>query len=127
MMATWFLHEKHNYVAVIDSEVLATFRLRTNQPGLGDGFRDADYPERHGHSKVFAGVVLGDRDHDRPVAAFAVFSGVHYIYWNSGAKQTRNSSSSPKFSLSKKQKLSELNREYPVVFSAQDIACILKK
>lgn len=43
MMTTWFLPEKHNYVAVIDGEVVATFWLRANQPGLGSHVANAAY------------------------------------------------------------------------------------
>lgn len=43
MMATWFLPEKHNYVAVIDGEIVATFWLRANQPGLGSHVANAAY------------------------------------------------------------------------------------
>ena len=43
MMTTWFLLEKHNYVAVIDGEVVATFWLRANQPGLGSHVANAAY------------------------------------------------------------------------------------
>lgn len=43
MMATWFLPEKHNYVAEVDGEVVATFWLRANQPGLGSHVANAAY------------------------------------------------------------------------------------
>ena len=35
MMAYWFSPEKHNYVAVSDSEVVGIYWLKANQPGLG--------------------------------------------------------------------------------------------
>jgi ribosomal protein S18 acetylase RimI-like enzyme len=43
MMTTWFLPEKHNYVAVLDGEIVATFWLRANQPGLGSHVGNAAY------------------------------------------------------------------------------------
>lgn len=43
MMTTWFLPEKHNYVAEIDGKVVATFWLRANQPGLGKHVGNAAY------------------------------------------------------------------------------------
>lgn len=43
MIATWFLPEKHNYVGEIDGEIVATFWLRANQPGLGNHVGNAAY------------------------------------------------------------------------------------
>ena len=51
MMAYWFTPDKHNYVAVLDSVVVATFWLRPNQPGLGSHIANAAYmvsPSAHG-------------------------------------------------------------------------------
>lgn len=51
MMAFWFTADKHNYVAEIDGEVVATFWLRANQPGLGKHVGNAAYmvsPAAHG-------------------------------------------------------------------------------
>ncbi|MEP7076579.1 MAG: GNAT family N-acetyltransferase [Acidobacteriota bacterium] len=51
MMAYWFTPDKHNYVAVMDGEVVATFWLRPNQPGLGSHIANAAYmvsPDAHG-------------------------------------------------------------------------------
>ncbi len=51
MMETWFMPEKHNYVAVLDGKVVATFWLRANQPGLGSHVANAAYmvaPEARG-------------------------------------------------------------------------------
>ncbi len=51
MMAFWFTPDKHNYVAEIDGEVVATFWLRANQPGLGKHVGNAAYmvsPDAHG-------------------------------------------------------------------------------
>lgn len=43
MLAYWFTPDKHNYVAVLDGEVVATFWLRANQPGLGAHVGNAAY------------------------------------------------------------------------------------
>ena len=43
MMAFWFTPDKHNYVAVLDGDVVATFWLRANQPGLGKHIGNAAY------------------------------------------------------------------------------------
>ncbi|MGB7209100.1 MAG: GNAT family N-acetyltransferase [Pyrinomonadaceae bacterium] len=43
MMAYWFSPDKHNYVAVLDGEVVGTFWLRANQPGLGSHVANAAY------------------------------------------------------------------------------------
>lgn len=43
MMAYWFSAEKHNYVAVVDNEVVGTFWLKANQPGLGSHVANAAY------------------------------------------------------------------------------------
>lgn len=51
MMALWFSPEKYNYVAVIDGQVVGTFWLRANQPGLGSHVGNAAYmvsPEAKG-------------------------------------------------------------------------------
>jgi GNAT superfamily N-acetyltransferase len=51
MMAFWFTPDKHNYVAELDGEVVATFWLRANQPGLGKHVGNAAYmvaPTAHG-------------------------------------------------------------------------------
>ena len=51
MMAFWFTPDKHNYVAVDDGEIVATFWLRANQPGLGNHVGNAAYmvaPTAHG-------------------------------------------------------------------------------
>ncbi|MGH9819881.1 MAG: GNAT family N-acetyltransferase, partial [Pyrinomonadaceae bacterium] len=43
MLAYWFAADKHNYVAVLDGEVVGTFWLRPNQPGLGAHVANAAY------------------------------------------------------------------------------------
>lgn len=51
MMAFWFTPDKHNYVAVSDGEIVATFWLRANNPGLGKHVGNAAYmvsPTAHG-------------------------------------------------------------------------------
>lgn len=51
MMAFWFTPDKHNYVAEIDGEIVATFWLRANNPDLGKHVGNAAYmvaPDAHG-------------------------------------------------------------------------------
>lgn len=51
MMSYWFSPDKYNYVAELDGEVVATFWLRANQPGLGKHVGNAAYmvsPGAHG-------------------------------------------------------------------------------
>jgi GNAT superfamily N-acetyltransferase len=52
MLAYWFAPEKHVYVAVDESsEIVGTFWLKPNQPGLGDHVCNAAYmvsPNAHG-------------------------------------------------------------------------------
>ena len=43
MMAYWFTPDKHNYVAVLDGNVVGTFWLKANQPGLGSHVGNAAY------------------------------------------------------------------------------------
>ena len=43
MMAYWFTPNKHNYVAVLDGNVVGTFWLKENQPGLGSHVGNAAY------------------------------------------------------------------------------------
>jgi len=43
MMAYWFTSDKYNYVAILDDEVVGTFWLRANQPGLGAHVGNAAY------------------------------------------------------------------------------------
>lgn len=43
MMKFWFSPEKFNYVATDDREVMGTFWLRANQPGLGSHVANAGY------------------------------------------------------------------------------------
>lgn len=43
MMAYWFSPEKFNYVAVLDGEVVGTYWLKANQPGLGSHVGNGAY------------------------------------------------------------------------------------
>jgi ribosomal protein S18 acetylase RimI-like enzyme len=43
MMSYWFLPEKYVYVTEVDGEVLGTFWLKPNQPGLGSHVCNAAY------------------------------------------------------------------------------------
>lgn len=43
MMAYWFSAEKHNYVAVLDGEIVGTFWIKANQPGLGSHVANGAY------------------------------------------------------------------------------------
>jgi GNAT superfamily N-acetyltransferase len=51
MLEYWFAPDKHNYVAVVNGEIVATFWLKANQPGLGSHVGNAAYmvsPKAHG-------------------------------------------------------------------------------
>jgi ribosomal protein S18 acetylase RimI-like enzyme len=51
MLDYWFSAEKHTYVAESDGEIVATFWLKPNQPGLGSHVANAAYmvsPDAHG-------------------------------------------------------------------------------
>ncbi len=51
MLAYWLSAEKHTYVAELDGQIVATFWLRANQPGLGSHVANAAYmvlPDAHG-------------------------------------------------------------------------------
>jgi GNAT superfamily N-acetyltransferase len=51
MLEYWFSPEKHVYVAEAGGEIVATFWLKPNQPGLGDHVCNAAYmvsPAAHG-------------------------------------------------------------------------------
>lgn len=51
MLAYWFAPDKYNYVGEVDGEIVATFWLRANQPGLGKHVGNAAYmvaPGAHG-------------------------------------------------------------------------------
>ncbi|MGA0559306.1 GNAT family N-acetyltransferase [Larkinella sp. VNQ87] len=51
MLAIWFDPQKYSYVCEIDGEVVGTFFLRENQPGLGSHVANAGYmvkPESRG-------------------------------------------------------------------------------
>lgn len=51
MMRFWFTLDKYNYIGEIDGEIVATFWLRANQPGLGKHVSNAAYmvsPDAHG-------------------------------------------------------------------------------
>jgi len=43
MMDYWFSPEKHNYVAVSNGDVVGTFWLKANKPGLGSHVANAAY------------------------------------------------------------------------------------
>ena len=43
MLAYWFSPEKHVYVAEENGEILGTYWLKANQPGLGDHVGNAAY------------------------------------------------------------------------------------
>ncbi len=51
MLEYWFSVEKHTYVAEMDGEIVGTFWLKVNQPGLGSHVANAAYmvsPDAHG-------------------------------------------------------------------------------
>jgi GNAT superfamily N-acetyltransferase len=43
MMEYWFSPEKHNYVAIVDGEIVGTFWLKPNYPGLASHIANAAY------------------------------------------------------------------------------------
>ena|SRR5688572_10569699 len=43
MLDYWFAPEKHNYVAIADGEIVGTFWLKANQPGLGSHVGNGAY------------------------------------------------------------------------------------
>jgi len=43
MIAYWFGTDKHTYVALLDGEIVGTFWVRPNQPGLGSHVANAAY------------------------------------------------------------------------------------
>lgn len=43
MMEYWFTPDKHNYMAIAEGEVVGTFWIRANQPGLGSHVANAAY------------------------------------------------------------------------------------
>jgi len=43
MLAYWCGHDKHTYVAIINSEVVGTFFIKNNQPDLGSHVANASY------------------------------------------------------------------------------------
>lgn len=52
MMAYWFSAEKYNYVAMLDGEIVGTYWLKANQPGLGSHVANGAYmvsPEAKGN------------------------------------------------------------------------------
>lgn len=47
MLAYWFAEDKHNFVAVSGEEVVGTFWIKANQPGLGSHIANAAYMVSH--------------------------------------------------------------------------------
>ena len=43
MLSYWFGEDKHTYVATINEEILGTFVIKDNQPGLGAHIANASY------------------------------------------------------------------------------------
>ena len=43
MLAYWLGEDKHTYVATVNEEILGTFVIRDNQPGLGSHIANASY------------------------------------------------------------------------------------
>jgi len=51
MLEYWFSPEKYTYIAELEDEIVATFWLKANQPGLGAHIANAAYmvsPDAHG-------------------------------------------------------------------------------
>ena len=52
MIAYWYSPDKHTYVAELDGEMVGTFFLKANQPGLGSHIGNAGYMVKPGiHGK----------------------------------------------------------------------------
>ena len=49
MLAFWYSSEKHTYVAFLENEMVGTFFLKANQPGLGSHVGNAGYMVMPGH------------------------------------------------------------------------------
>lgn len=43
MLAYWCGEDKHTYVALLDNEIVGTFMMKDNQPGLGSHIANAGY------------------------------------------------------------------------------------
>ena len=43
MIGYWFAEDKHTYVAVINNEIVGTFIIKDNHPGLGSHVANASY------------------------------------------------------------------------------------
>lgn len=43
MLAYWCGHDKHTYVAVLGNDIVGTFMMKDNQPGLGSHIANAGY------------------------------------------------------------------------------------
>jgi GNAT superfamily N-acetyltransferase len=43
MMAYWCAPEKHTYIAILEGEIVGTFFMQNNQPGLGSHVANAGY------------------------------------------------------------------------------------
>lgn len=60
MLIYWFSLEKHVYVAKIDNEIVGTFFIQNNQPGLGSHIANASYAVKADKSGLGIGKKMGE-------------------------------------------------------------------
>ena len=59
LMDYWLANDKYTYVAVLDGEIVGSFYMRTNQPGLGSHIVNAGYMTSPDHSGKGIGYEMG--------------------------------------------------------------------
>jgi GNAT superfamily N-acetyltransferase len=59
MLAYWCGEDKHSYVAAIDNNVVGTFIIKDNQPGLGSHIANASYMTLPAASGKGIGMAMG--------------------------------------------------------------------
>lgn len=60
MISSWCASENHTYVATLDSQVVGTFMMRDNQPGLGSHVANAGFMVGSGYSGLGVGRRMGE-------------------------------------------------------------------
>ncbi len=59
MLAYWFSPEKYVYIAKIDTEIVGTFFIQKNQPGLGSHVANASYAVKYDKNGLGIGKKMG--------------------------------------------------------------------
>ena len=59
MMAYWMAEDKHTYVALLDNEIVGSFFIKANQPGLGSHIANAGYMTSQSASGKGIGKAMG--------------------------------------------------------------------